>query len=169
VAVNQVSLSFYPPRWQERLTPHPTSLTDQGTPVQIVDAVPVEGVEGPPVSCDDFRKWLTQQGFTAVAWGRGSVYYRGQVRSVFGKEKEIDVGFSDDAGEVTSVACRFTLSRESPESLSSWTDFATAMCQDFYLRVGPDGKTPCSEQEFVAAIRAHRFWRQFARSFGWDT
>jgi hypothetical protein len=169
VAVNQVSLSFYPPRWQERLTPHPRSLTDQGTPVQIADAVPAEGVEQPRVSCDNFREWLSQQGFAAVDWGRGRVYYRGEVRSVFGTEKEIDVCFSDEAGELTSVGCRFTLSRESPAALPSWAAFATAMCQEFGLRLAPQGKTPCSEQEFVAAVRKHRFWREFARSFRWDT
>jgi len=168
VAINQVSLSFYPPRWQERLTPHPRSLTDQGTPVQIAEAVPVEGVDGMPVSCDDFLEWLTQQGFTADDWGRGRVYYRGQVRSTFGTEKEIDVCFSDEAGEVTGVDCRFTLSRESPVALSGWGAFATAMCQQFHLRLAPDGKTPCNEQEFLAAVRQHRFWREFARSFGWE-
>src|SRR6266850_2232556 len=103
VAVNQVSLAFYPPRWQQRLTPHPRSLTDQGTPLQIADAVPVEGADQPPISCDDFREWLTQHGFTAVDWGRGSVYHRGRVRSVFGVEKEIDVAVSDEAGELASV------------------------------------------------------------------
>jgi hypothetical protein len=168
VAVNQVSLSFYPPRWQERLTPHPRSLNDEGAPVQIADDVPVGDAKQPPVSCSDFREWLTQQGFAAVDWGRGSVYYRGEVRSVFGTEKEIDVGFADEAGEVTSVGCRFTLSRESPGSLPRWTAFAIAMCQKFGLRLSPNGVTPCGEGEFLAVVKAHRFWREFAKSFGWD-
>ena len=168
MAVNQVSLSFYPPRWKERLTPHPRSLTDQGTPVLIADAVPVEGAEQPAVLCDVFREWLAQQGFTAVDWGRGNVYYGGEVRSVFGVEKEIDVGFSDEAGEVTSVGCRFTLSRETPTALSRWTAFAALMCATFRLRLAPEGTTPCSAEEFLAAVKKHRFWRQFAESFGWD-
>jgi hypothetical protein len=168
VAVNQVSLSFYPPRWQERLTPEPRSLTDLGTPVRIADAVPVEGAEEAAVSCDDFREWLRQQGFTAVDWGHGRVYYRGQVRSVFGVEKEIDVCFSDEAGELACVGCRFTLSREAPVAVPRWSEFVVAMCKKFLLRIAPDGTTPCREEEFLAAVKRHRFWREFAGLFGLD-
>ena len=168
MAVNQVSLSFYPPRWQERLTAHPRSLTDQGTPVQIADAVPVEGAIPAPVLCDDFREWITQQGFTAVEWGRGTEFHRGQVRSIFGTEQEIDLSFSDEGGELTSVYCRFTLSRETPLALPRWATFVSAMCKKFGLRLPADGMTPCGEEEFLAAVRGHRFWREFAKSLGWD-
>ena len=38
MAVNQVSLFFYPPRWKQRLTPSPWARTDERKPVQIADA-----------------------------------------------------------------------------------------------------------------------------------
>jgi hypothetical protein len=167
MGVNQVSLSFYPLRWQEQLATHPKSVTDQGTLVQFAVAVRVEGADQPRVPCNDFREWLTQEGFAAVDWGRGSVYYRGEVCSTFGVEKEIDVGFSDEAGELTSVGCRFTLSREAPVALPSWIAFAAGMCQKFCLRLAMSGTTTCSEEELRVAIRRHRFWREFAKSFGW--
>jgi hypothetical protein len=94
VAINQVSLSFYPPRWKRRLTPHPLAKTDQGTPVEIEDAVRVEEDRGPAIAADDFKQWLIQRGFKPVDWGGGMEFERGQVRSVVGVEKEIDVGFS---------------------------------------------------------------------------
>ena len=40
MAVNQVSLFFYPPRWGQRLTPDPAEVTDGNVPVLIADSVP---------------------------------------------------------------------------------------------------------------------------------
>jgi hypothetical protein len=49
MAVNQVSLYFYPPRWTRRRTPFASARTDQGKAVQIANAVPVENEEGQAV------------------------------------------------------------------------------------------------------------------------
>ena len=167
MAANQVSLFFYPPRWEQRLTPHPRSLSDQGTPVQYVDAIRVDGAHKLLIVANDLRDWLIQHEFTAVDWGHGSAFERGQVRSVFGIEKEIDISFSEEDGELTSVYCRFTLSRDTPTDLPKWAAFAVAMCQRFQLRLGAAGSMPCSEKEFLTAVRANRFWQGFASSCGW--
>ena len=55
MAVNQVSLFFYPPRWKQRLTPDARAMTDEGKPLQIADAVRVEGAEDWRVLAHEFR------------------------------------------------------------------------------------------------------------------
>jgi hypothetical protein len=167
VAVNQVSLFFYPPRWKQRLTPDPRARTDEGKPVQLVDAVPVAGAAAPPLSPDTVKEWLAERNFIPVEWGRGSVFERGQVRSIFGPEKEIEVSVGEEAGEVTKLYCRFTLPRHNPPPLAAWAGFAAELCGRFGLRLGAEGVAPCGAAEFLTAVRGHRFYREFAASFGW--
>jgi hypothetical protein len=168
VAVNQVSLFFYPPRWKQRLTPSPTAWTDEGKPVQIAEAVPVDGADGPPVPADVLKGWLTERGFIPVEWGRGSVFERGQVFSTFGPEKEIEVSVGEEAGEVTELYCRFTLPRRSPPPVAEWAGFVAALCGRFGLRLEAQGAAPCGEAEFIAAVRDSRNYGEFAASFGWE-
>ena len=168
MAVNQVSLFFYPPRWRQRLRPASGMLTDQGTPVQIADAVPVAGADGPVVSAVSLKGWLTEYGFAPVEWGQGGTFQRGQVRSMFGLEKEIEVCVGDDSGEATELYCRFTLSRRSPPPLAEWAGFAAELCRRFHLRLGAEGVAPCGEAEFLTAVRGHRSYQEFAASFGWE-
>jgi hypothetical protein len=166
VAVNQVSLFFYPPRWQQRLTtPNPAALTDEGKPVQIAGAEQVVGTDAPTVPTAALKEWLTERGFAQVEWG--VTFQRGQVRSIFGLEKEIEVCVGDGAGEVTDLYIRFTLPRRNPPPLSEWSAFAVELCHRFQLRLGAEGIAPCSEAEFLATVRGHRFYREFAASFGW--
>jgi hypothetical protein len=166
MAVNQVSLFFYPPRWSQRLTVvDPTALTDDGTPVQIASAVPSESADEPPVAVAAVAAWLRDQGFTPVAWGRA--FERGRVRSMFGPEREIIVHVNGDAAEVTDLYCRFTLPVRISPALNEWAGFAAEMCARFDLRLGADGVAPCSAIEFTAAVRGHRFFQEFAMRFGW--
>jgi hypothetical protein len=167
VAVNQVSLFFYPPLWQQRLTPDPTARTAQGTPLLIADAVPVADVDVAPVSAAVVKAWLAENGFTPVEWGHGRILQRGQVWSIFGPEKEIDVCVGDEAGEATHLHVRFTLPRRNPP-LPEWAGFTAGLCRRFHLRLGAEGVAPCGEAEFLVAVRGHRFYRVFATSFGWE-
>lgn len=167
MAVNQVSFFFYPPRWQQRLIAHPTALTDQGTPVQIADAVPVADSDAPPVSVAALVAWLGEQGFAPADWGEGSILQRGQVRSIFGPEKEVEVRVGREAGQVTGLYVRFTLPRRTPPPLLEWARFAVDLCSRFNLRLGAEGVAPCGQAEFLAAVRSHRFYQEFAASFGW--
>jgi hypothetical protein len=167
VAVNQVSLFFYPPRWQQRLTHDPTALTDQGMPLQIADAVPVASADAAPVWATALKGWLADNGFTPVDWGQGSTLQRGQVRSIFGLEKEVEVSVGDEGGEVTELYVRFTLPRRTPPPLPEWARFAAELCRRFHLQLGAEGVAPCGKAEFLAAVRGHRFYREFAASFGW--
>jgi len=168
VAVNQVSLFFYPPRWKQRLTPDARAMTDEGKTLQIADAVRVEGAEAWRVLGHEFRDWLTRKGFRAADWGNGSVFERGEVRSIFGPEKEIEIDLGEDAGEIADVYCRFTLPSGPQPDLSTWAAFVGAMCQRFRLRLGAEGVEPCSASEFSVAVRGNRSWREFAASCGWD-
>lgn len=166
MAVNQVSLFFYPPRWRQRLTtPNPAALTDRGTPVQVAGAEPVTGADGPAVTTTAMKAWLADRGFAQVEWG--VTFQRGQVRSIFGPEKEIEVCVGDESGEVTGLYIRFTLPRREHPPLPAWAGFATELCSRFQLRLGAEGIAPCGEAEFLAAVRGHRFFLEFAASFGW--
>jgi hypothetical protein len=49
MAVNQVSLYFYPPRRPQRRTSFALARADQGKPDQIANAPPVENAEGQAV------------------------------------------------------------------------------------------------------------------------
>jgi hypothetical protein len=168
MAVNQVSLFFYTPRWQQRLTEAPHGYTDEGKPVQLVDAVRIPLDEGPPVEFDSVRKWLVEQGFSVAGWGKGHIFEQGQVRSIFGTEKEIEISVDEEAGEVTLIYCRFTLPKSTLPRLEEWTHFVTTMCTCFGLRLGTDDTRPCGAEEFQEAVRRHRNWQDFARAYGWD-
>lgn len=168
MAVNQVSLFFYPPRWQQRLTTEPTRLTGRGTPLQIADVVPSANADGPLVSAAAVKGWLVEQGFAPVEWDQAHTLQRGQVRSSFGLEKEIEVCVGDAAGEVTDLYVRFTLPRRNAPPLTEWAGFAAELCRRFHLRLGAEGVAPCGEAEFSAAVRGDRFYRGFASSFGWE-
>jgi hypothetical protein len=91
VAVNQVSLSFYTPRWKQRLTPHPNAISDEGTAVQVIDAVPAKTGNAAPLSPGFVRSCLTERGFEPAQWGQGNIFERGKINSIFGPEKAIQV------------------------------------------------------------------------------
>jgi hypothetical protein len=168
VAVNQVSLTFYAPRWKQRLTTYPTARTFSGEPLQIADAVPAADEDAPFVQTGSIVGWLADQGFMPANWGRGSLFERGQVKSLFGLEKEIEVSVGDEAGEVTDLYCRFTLPRDTPPPLSEWAEFVSQLCKRFHLRLGADGIAPCGEAEFMAAVKDNFNYRDFAASFSRD-
>jgi hypothetical protein len=167
MAVNQVSLFFYPPRWQQQVTTSTRGRTAAVTPIWIARAARAAN-DGPAVTGADLKAWLTEQGFTSVEWGKGNVFERGQVPSIFGPEKAIEVSVGEEAGEVTHLYCRFTLPRDMPPPLTEWSAFVVLLCRRFCLRLAPDGVEPCSETEFLTAVRANRNWQEFAHSFGWD-
>jgi hypothetical protein len=164
MAVNQVSLFFYPLRWTQRLTPS-RGRTDAGTPVQIADAIPVEGATAAPVPVDTVKKWLLEQGFTPVDWRPARIFERGQVRSMFGCEKEIEVSVAEHAGEVVDLYCRFTLPRGNLPPVNAWADFIAALCERFGLRL-PNGATPCTATEFRAAVERDRNYQSAIASGG---
>jgi len=95
MAVNQISLFFYPPRWQQRLVEAPHRLTDVSRPFQLVDAVRIPSDEGPAVEFDSVCNWLVARGFTVAEWREGRIFERGQVRSIFGIEKEIKISIGE--------------------------------------------------------------------------
>lgn len=167
MAMNQVSLSFFSPRWDQRLTPVPSARTDDGTPVQIADAVPVPGMGGHPLPVAAVTGWLSEQGFTAAGRGGGRALERGLVRSIFGAARDTIVHVNGVAGEVSDLCCRFTLTRDIPP-LAEWAAFAVAVCGRFELRLVPGGRSPCGELEFLTAVRGARNYREFAVAFGWE-
>jgi hypothetical protein len=114
------------------------------------------------------KAWLVERGFKAVDWGEDTVFQRVHLESIFGLEKEIEVSVTAEAGEVTEVYSRFTLPRCNPPPLNDWAEFAMELCNRFRLRLGAEGVVPCSEAEFLAAVRDNCFYRKFAASFGWD-
>jgi hypothetical protein len=160
VAVNQISLSLYSGRWRQRLT--------QNRAVFIADAVPDPTADAPPLPPAVVKGWLAERGFNLVKWGRGCVFERGQLLSIFGPEKEIEVSVNEEAGDVTGLYCRFTLPRRSPPPLTAWAGFGAELCGRFGLRLGAEGTAPCGEAEFLDALRSNCFYREFAAAFGWE-
>ena len=168
MAVNQVSVFFYAPRWKACFTPHPTKRAGGGKPVQVVDAVPVEGTDAETLRVEAVVGWLGDQGFISADWGSGQVFLRGQVHSMFGPEQEIEVSVGVEESEVSDLYCRFTLASQSRPNLGEWSGFVASLCARFGLRLGAEGTAPCGEAEFVAAVLANRNYRDFAESYGWD-
>lgn len=167
MGVHQISLSFYPPRWRERRTPHLTLLTESDNPVQLIDSVPVIDSHGLPLAPSEVKSWLTKQGFTPLEWGEGRVFERGRVHSIYGLEKAIEITVSEAAEEVTDLYCRFTLPCDGPPSLREWAGFVADLCKYFQLRLEPEGTAPCSAAEFAMLVGDNIAYRQFAASFGW--
>jgi hypothetical protein len=168
MAINQVSLSFFAPRWRQRLTPDPTALTDIGTPVQIVDYVPVEDAVSVPVSAEVVVGWLAERGFTPARWGEGRILERGQIQSIFGLEQHIIAHVHEDAGEFSGLYIRFTLSPNVASPMAEWAQLVVALCERFSLRMEPDGTGSCNEAAIVAAMRNDQNYQRFATTFGWE-
>jgi hypothetical protein len=164
---NQVSVFFYTPRWQQRLTSDPKALTYTGEPVQIASAVPVGGAAAPPVPVGAVVGSLAERGFTAVGWGEGRVFERGRVRAFGGPMPDIIAHINGEADDVTDLYCRFTLPGRTSPDVAGWAGFVAELCGRFGLRLAPDGVGPCGESEFVAAVRSDHNYRQRAASFGW--
>ena len=167
MAINQVSLFFYPPRWAQRLTPEAGCFTSAGQQVQVASAGPSGADDGPPIRAGDLKAWLVGHGFTEADWGSGWVLERGRIESMFGPEKEIQVNISEDGGELTELYCRFTLPRRSRPPLSDWSSLVVPLCRCFQLRLAGDGSV-CDEGGFVAAVRRDDNYRDFARGLGWE-
>jgi hypothetical protein len=162
VAVNQVSLFFYPLCWKQRLRDDPRALTDEGKPVQIVDAVRREDMDGPEVEVEEVTTWLAERGFTPAERGQNRIFQRGNVQSIFGIEQDIEVSISEECKCVTQVYCRFTLPRRTPPPLSEWAEFAASLCEQFGLRLKAAESRTCGAAEFLAAVRGSRNYRDFA-------
>jgi hypothetical protein len=161
MGVNQVSLSFYPPLWRPHVTVGRWNAMGQPI-VYVAESVPAEGAAGSPVRADELRNWLAARGIRPAAWGGGSVFEQGQVRSIFGVEKAVEFSLAEVAGEVTEVYCRFTLPRPGPPPLETWAEFAVSLCGQFGLRLGAEGAALCRESEFLAAVQSCPNYREFA-------
>jgi hypothetical protein len=170
MAVNQVSLFFLPPRWQKRILKkavpfgNPIETSSQG----LFEIVRIDDSVAPPVQAADVKAWLLERGFVSANWGDGRILEYGQVRSIFGQEKAIEVTVSEEAGENTDVYCRFTLPKKDAPRLENWAAFAVALCTRFGLRIEDGIVAPCGEAEFLAAVRGNPNWQDFARQFGWN-
>lgn len=168
MAINQVSLFFYPSGWRQRLTPDPRLMTSDGETVQIADAVRDPSGDGHAVAGGELKDWLSAQGFTVADWGQGGVFERGRVKSIFGHEKEIQIQVGEEAGEVVELYCRFTLPRRAaPPPLAEWAAFVASLCEQFGMRLDPAGAGPCGEAGFIAAVLENRNYQDFAAAFGW--
>ena len=167
MAINQVSLFFYPPRWVQRLTPQSGSLTSAGQPVQIADAVRSDVDAELAILARELKEWLVERDFTEADWGQGWILERGRIESMFGPEKEIQVNISEKDGELTELYCRFTLPRRSRPALSEWSSFVVALCQRFQLRLAGDSPV-CDGDRFVTAVRGNENYRTFADGLGWE-
>jgi hypothetical protein len=155
MGIEQVSLFLYPPRWQQHATPVPHSLTWENKPVQIVSAMPADHVDDAPVPPELLKDWLICSGFTQANWGDGDIFDRGQVRSIFGAQQEIQIHANRHDGEVAELYCRFTLPhpRVGPPPLDEWARFTAALCAEFHLRL-PGHTQTCDEPTFLDLVRA---------------
>jgi len=167
MAINQVSLFFYPPRWRQRLPPASGLQKWDGTSIQIADAVRDDSADGRAITRDEMNHWLAGQRFKVADWGYGRVFVRGRVRSMFGVEKEIQVNVTDEAAEVVELYCRFTLPRRKKPPLAEWAAFMASMCERFGLRLDSSRPQPCSKAEFIAAVLEDRNYQDFAAGSGW--
>jgi hypothetical protein len=89
VALNQVSLFFYPPRWRQQLTELPGTYGTDGKPARLAEVVRDPETAGPIASFAAIVGWLEEQGFTPVEWENRRCFHKGQVRSMFGPDTRV--------------------------------------------------------------------------------
>lgn len=98
----------------------------------------------------------------------GAIYSRGQVKTPFGIEKEIETQIFTEGEELESVYVRFTLCRNSPKRLKEWSHFLTDICGIFKLQIfGGDGKI-WTKEDSQNAIKNHFNWKDFSQNYDWE-
>src|SRR5262249_25349821 len=114
MAFDQVSLFLYPPRWQRQSESSPNMrYAFTGEPVQVVSAVRVADTDSPPILLGDVRQWLISRGFEPVVDNPGHVIFAtAPIPSALGQRPEIEISAATESGEVTSLYCRFLLTRD---------------------------------------------------------
>jgi hypothetical protein len=168
MAFNQVSLFFYPPRWQPCLRVVTWETLSKRPPIYIEDSMPSSDQTSVPLAAKSVVNWLKRRGFVAAEWNMSETCFRlGQVSSCFGMEQELEVSFGEESEEVTSFYCRFTLTRDPPPKLAAWADFMSTMCQEFQLRLG-DSRTVCEANDFIEAVKRNHNWQDWSHQLGWE-
>ncbi len=168
MAFDQVSLFFYPPRWERYSVADARMKHYSGEPVRIVSAIRAEDSNGPTVSLEDLCRWFEAKGFQVVTRSADyALFHSATVESTLGHRAEIDVSASAQDGEVTSLYCRFQLNRESPLRLERWEAFRQELCAVFSLRIGVSDSESVGSEEFLTIVRQTDNWRYFAEQFGW--
>jgi hypothetical protein len=169
MAFDQVSLFLYPPRWERRsVADRRMTCYETGEPVQIVSAVRVPAANGPAVRLDDLVRWFGARGFETQAQGPESARFASPaVPSALGRRAEVEVTAAAEGGEVTSLYCRFLLTRDTPVRLERWEAFVQELGSTFGLRIGISDSEAVRPEEFVRVVRRAGNWRYFAEQFGW--
>jgi hypothetical protein len=154
MAFDQVSLFLYPPRW-ERRSVATSSMSYRGEPVRVVSAARVEDNDASEVLVEHLREWLTSRGFEVVVDTPEYVQLaNASVPTAFGRQAEIEISAGIRCGEVTSLYCRFLLSRDAPIRLERWEVLFAELCGSFSLRIGVADGESAGPEEFLAIVRA---------------
>jgi hypothetical protein len=169
MAFDQVSLFLYPPRWNRCSVPDTQMKHYSGEPVRIVSAVRADHSAGPVLQFEDLCRWFEAKGFETVARSAHyAEFHSAAVESALGRRAEIDVSASAQGGEVTTLYCRFLLTRDTPHRLERWEAFAQELCRRFSLRISLSDTEAVGPEEFLAAVRRTDNWHFFADQFGWS-
>ncbi len=160
MAVNQVSLFFYPPRWKRYVEPKRSPAQD----ARVLSAAPSLEPDALPVEVHEVRAWLEKRGFAASELA--DTFRHGTVESIFGLEKEIEVDIGDERGELAYLYLRFTLARSSPPPIREWADFVDELSRQFRLKLGNEPDATCDARRFIAAVRSHPNYELFSESWG---
>src|SRR5262245_57355473 len=109
---------LYPPRWIQRSAEDRTMRYVFGGFVRTTSAVPNPDADCPSVPLDDLCAWLEKRGFTAdFREPSAAVYGNGRVPTLYGVYHDVEVIAHAEAGEVSSVRCRFALAADAPARL----------------------------------------------------
>src|SRR5262249_54094977 len=169
MAFAQLSLFFYPPRWQRYSVADARMKHYSGEPVRIVSAVRAEDSNERIVPLEDVCRWFEAKGFHVVTRSADyALFHSAAVESTFGPRAEIDVSASAQDGEVTSLHCRFQLNRETPFRLERWEAFIQELCAVFSLRISVSDTQSVGPDKFLTVVRQTDNWRYFRDQYGWS-
>lgn len=151
------------------VAPWPVSMTHYtGEPMQAISAVRMPAAEGPAVRLDDLYRWFGTRGFEMVVQELEFAQFASPtVPSPLGQRAEVEVSIAAEDGEVTSLYCRFLLTRDTPARLERWKALVQTLGHAFGLRIGISDTEAVDPEEFLRVVGRAENWRHFAEQFGW--
>lgn len=163
MAGDQISLFLCPPRWARKTT------SSRGRTVHVVSASRQHNCGGPIVTVEDCSLWLRNRGLVeGTIDSLYPIFYGERIHSALGCRPNVEINVSRHEAEVSSLYCRFLLTRDAPDRLAYWQGLMEGLGTAFPFRIWLADGESVATTELLTVLRQGETWIHFANDFGWS-